>query len=107
MKNTMPLISRSPTGHRLYNKHMVRTQVYLTDKQKTTIELLAKRRRTAEAELIRDLIDAGLQQAQAEDAAPASALLELVQLGKQLDMRGPADLSARHDNELYGDQGAA
>ena len=82
---------------------MVRTQVYLTDKQKTTIEVLAKRRQTGEAELIRQLIDAGLE-AQTQDVPPATALLELVQLGKRLGIAGPPDLSARHDDYLYGDE---
>ena len=82
---------------------MVRTQVYLTTKQKTTIELLAKHRQTAEAELIRELIDAGLQ-AQTQDLAPATGLLELMQLGERLGVRGPGDLSTRHDDYLYGDE---
>ena len=84
---------------------MKRTHVYLTDKQKLMIESLAGRHRTPEAEVIRELIDAGLKvqaDAQAQDAAPADALLALVQLGKRLGVRGPADLSRRHDDYLYG-----
>ena len=82
---------------------MRRTHVYLTDKQKAMIELLAKRHLTPEAEVIRELIEAGLQ-AQTQDVAPATGLLELVQLGERLGVRGPGDLSTRHDDYLYGDE---
>ena len=82
---------------------MVRTQVYLTDKQKTAIAVLATRRNIGEAELIRELIDAGLA-AQTQATPPATALLELVQLGQRLGVSGPADLSARHDDALSRDE---
>ena len=86
---------------------MKRTHVYLTDKQKLMIESLAGRHRTPEAEVIRALIDAGLKahaDAQAEHAAPDYALLDLVQLGERLGVRGPGNLSARHDDYLYGNE---
>lgn len=83
---------------------MIRTTVYITPKQKLTIESLARRRHKPAAELIRELLDTGLDHAQTQDVAPATALLELLELGKRLDFHGPADLSTRHDDYLYGDK---
>jgi hypothetical protein len=82
---------------------MIRTQVYFTEEQDQLIELQARRERRSKAEVVRDIVDRGLA-ASASTRTSGQALLELAELGKQLNLSGPTDLSANHDNYLYGDK---
>ena len=79
---------------------MIRTQVYLTEEQARDIKLRAKWQHKAEAEVIRDLVNAGLKTAPpATKESTGDSLLRLAEIrGK-----GPADLSTRIDDYLYGE----
>jgi hypothetical protein len=84
---------------------MIRTQVYLTEEQKRAIELRAKREKKQEVVLIRELLDAGLKlSSKAHHSNADQALLDLANLGKELGMTGPTDLSTHLDDYLYGDK---
>ena len=79
--------------------HMIRTQVYITDEQKRSIGLMAKQQRKPEAEVIREVLDAGL--ARHVPTGSAEALARIVVLGQKLGIRGESDLSAKIDELLY------
>jgi hypothetical protein len=82
---------------------MIRTQVYLTDEQVRDIKLRAKREKKREAEVIRDLLKAGLDTARSTPGESAGdALLRLATLGKRLNVKLSPDLSSRVDDYLYG-----
>jgi hypothetical protein len=85
---------------------MIRTQVYLTEEQVKDIKLRSQREDRPEAEVIRDLVDKGLavSTGQPTRKSTGETLLELVELGKRLNLRGPTDLSTNHDDYLYGDK---
>jgi hypothetical protein len=83
---------------------MIRTHVYLTEEQAQTIKLRSKQERKPEAQLIRELLDAGLSVGQKPRQSVGDALLELAELGKKLGASGPADLSTNLDDYLYGDK---
>lgn len=83
-----------------YGIPMIRTQVYLTDEQARDIKLRALREKKREAVLIRELLDAGLNATASKPRRTAQeALLRLAKIGA----KGPADLSQRLDDYLYGD----
>jgi hypothetical protein len=79
---------------------MIRTQVYLTDEQARDIKLRAKRQNKPEAEVIRELVNKGLKAAPSpRQESTGASLLRLAAIrGK-----GPADLSTRVDDYLYGE----
>jgi hypothetical protein len=83
---------------------MIRTQVYLTEEQARDIKLQAKRENKAEAEVIRELVNTGLDVSQRANRETAGgALLRLARLGEELQVQAPADLSSRIDEYLYGE----
>jgi hypothetical protein len=85
---------------------MIRTQVYLTEEQARSIKLRSQQDQKPEAELIRELLDAGLRiRAQrAKRKTTGETLLELAELGNKLGLSGPTDLSTNLDDYLYGDK---
>jgi hypothetical protein len=79
---------------------MIRTQVYLTEDQARDIKLRAKRENKRKAEVIRELLSEGMKKTttKAQESTGAS-LLRLAAIGG----KGPADLSSRVDDYLYGE----
>jgi hypothetical protein len=87
------------------NCFMVRTQVYLTEEQARDIKLRAKHEHKREAEVIRELVNKGLDVSyRANRETAGDALLRLAKLGEELQVKAPADLSSRIDEHLYGDK---
>jgi hypothetical protein len=79
---------------------MIRTQVYLTEDQARDIKLRAKRENKREAEVIRELLCEGIKISTAEvQESTGASLLRLAAIGG----KGPADLSSRVDDYLYGE----
>jgi hypothetical protein len=86
-------------------KHMIRTIVYLTEEQARDIKLKAKREQKHEAEVIRDLVSKGLDASRRlKRETTGEALLRLAKLGEELQVKAPADLSARIDEYLYDEK---
>ncbi|MBV9481931.1 MAG: hypothetical protein JO249_14425 [Acidobacteria bacterium] len=83
---------------------MIRTQIYITEEQAGDIKLRAKREQKPEAEVIRNLLSEGLSAtAQKSGVSTGDALLRLAKIGEELGATGPADLSSRIDDFLYGE----
>jgi len=80
-------------------KHMIRTQVYLTKELDQQIELTAKRYRKPKAQVIRELLARGLSTSRRRETI-GQGLRRLASVGAT----GPADLSSRIDDYLYGDE---
>jgi hypothetical protein len=81
-------------------EQMIRTQVYLTEEQARDIKIRAKRERKHEAEVIRELLRDGLKMAASQtQESTGDSLLRLATIGG----KGPADLSSRIDDYLYGE----
>lgn len=78
---------------------MIRKQIFITEELDRRLIATARRQRKPAAQVVRD----ALAEALPRDGGTASeALLRLARLGKELDIRLPADASARHDDYLYG-----
>jgi len=79
---------------------MIRTQVYLTVDQARDIKLKAKRENKREAEVIRELLSEGMKKSTSKtQESTGESLLRLAAIGG----KGPADLSSRVDDYLYGE----
>ena len=78
---------------------MIRTQVYLTEDQARDIKLRARRENKREAEVIRELLNEGMKKSTGKtQESTGKSLLRLAAIGG----KGPADLSSRVDDYLYG-----
>jgi hypothetical protein len=79
---------------------MIRTQVYLTEEQTRDIKLRAKRENKHEAEVICELLNEGMKKSASKaQESTGESLLRLAAIGG----KGPADLSSRVDDYLYGE----
>ena len=79
---------------------MIRTQVYLTEDQARDIKLRARRENKREAEVIRELLNEGMKKSTCKtQESTGKSLLRLAAIGG----KGPADLSSRVDDYLYGE----
>jgi hypothetical protein len=84
---------------------MIRTHFYLTEEQARAIEIKSLRENRPKAQVMRDVVDRGLQtDAPSPRKSAGQGLLELAELGKRLGITGPTDLSTNHDEYLYGDK---
>jgi hypothetical protein len=84
---------------------MIRTTVYLTEEQARDIKLKAKREQRHEAEVIRELLNAGLKTPPRQGReSTGDALLRLARLGEKLQVKLPPDTSSRIDEILYDEQ---
>ena len=81
---------------------MIRKVVYLTEEQARDIKLQVRREQRHEAEVIRDLLNKGLDVTRRiKRETTGEALLRLAKRGEELQVKAPADLSARIDKYLY------
>jgi hypothetical protein len=70
--------------------HMIRKQVYLTEEQARDIKLQARREKKCESEVIRDLVNKGLNASRSASRETAGeALLRLARLGEKLQGKAP------------------
>ena len=82
----------------LYIKHIIRTQIYLPKQLYQIIDLVAKKERKAKAQVIREVLEEGVQKKQGN---AGTALLELAKMAKKYNWKGPKDLSKNIDKYLY------
>lgn len=87
----------------IYDVNMQRISVYISDDTKKRINLLAKAKSRAEAEIIRDALDEGLEKLHPKSSS-AQALLDLAKMAEKIPTRGkvPSDASINHDYYLWG-----
>jgi hypothetical protein len=79
---------------------MIRTMVYITEEQARDIKLKARRENKREAEVIRELLREGMKKSAGKaQESTGESLLRLAAIGG----KGPADLSSRVDDYLYGE----
>jgi len=79
---------------------MIRTQVYLTENQARVIKLRARRENKHEAEVIQELLNEDMKKSASKaQESTGESLLRLATIGG----KGPADLSSRVDDYLYGE----
>jgi hypothetical protein len=80
---------------------MVRKHLLLPLLLNEQIKLVARKDHKSEAELIRELLESGLQSKHQHTASVGHALRKLAEIGKQAGATGPTDLSKHIDKYLY------
>ena len=65
------------------------------------IKLVARKDHKSEAEVVRELLESGLQAKHQHTASVGHALRRLAEIGKQAGATGPTDLSKHIDKYLY------
>ena len=65
------------------------------------IKLIARKAHKSEVEVIRELLESGLQIKQEQTASVVHALRQLAEIGKRAGATGPTDLSQNIDKYLY------
>ena len=81
---------------------MIRTQVYLPKDLYQEIRITAQQEKKARAQVIREALKKGLRKKKAKTAG--EALLEIAEMAKKYNWKGPKDLSINHDKYLYEDE---
>lgn len=80
---------------------MIRTQIYLPKRLYQMIDLLAKRENKPKAQVIRDVLEKGVEKKIGKETI-GQALKKLIALGKKYTPKNaPTDLSVNHDKYLY------
>lgn len=77
---------------------MIRTQVYLPKQLYQTIDLVAKKERKPKAQVIREVLESGIEKKQKN---AGEVLLEIAAMAKKNKWKGPKDLSINIDKYLY------
>lgn len=80
----------------LYIRHMIRTQVYLSEDIYWEVKVAAKKENKATAQVVRELLEEGLN-LKRKKSSIGKALLSLA----SIKVKGPGDLSTNIDKYLY------
>lgn len=81
---------------------MLRTYLYIPEHLQEKINHTAKNQNKSKAEVMRQALEKGITQVTQQGTASARILLKLAELGKQQNLKGPRDSSARMDELLWG-----
>ena len=81
---------------------MLKTYLYLPEKLKERINASALAQNKPKAEIIRQAIEKGLGDQYEDPGASARTLLQLAEVGKKYQLKGPKDSSSRIDELLWG-----
>jgi hypothetical protein len=81
---------------------MIRKQIYLPEDLERRLSVASQQQRKSEAQLIREALEDKL--GARPPVSAGAALMKLAELGRRLDIKLPADASAKHDDYLYGDR---
>ena len=80
---------------------MLKTYLYIPEQLEEKIVYTAKALKQSKAEVIRQAIEKGIHAVQQRGTASAKALLEVAELGKNHQIKGPKDSSERMDDYLW------
>ena len=89
--------------HTILMSQLVRTQIYLPVKLKQAIKSQAKLRNRSFSDLLRDFLEACLEEQQKKQGDGALSLARMAKRAEEEGANGPSDLAINHDYYLYGD----
>ena len=81
---------------------MLKTYLYIPDHLDKQINYTAKTQKKSKAEVLREAIKEGLDQMEKRSRGGTELLLELAEMARKRDIKGPKDLSVNHDYYLWG-----
>ena len=83
---------------------MIRKHLLLPLPLDERIKLVARKDQKSEAEVIRELLAAGLETKHQHTGSVGHALRQLAEIGKEAGATGPTDLSRNIDKYLYDEE---
>lgn len=86
----------------IYKLFMVRTQIYLTQKQHSELKKKAASQNSTVSHQIRQLIEKDLKEEPIEEFNSGSWLLSMAEKAEKMGFKGPKDLASNVDKYLYG-----
>ncbi len=81
---------------------MLRTYLYIPDELEKKINYTAKQQKKSKAAVVRYALEAGFESIEKQKPGGAEVLLQLAEIAKKYQIRGPKDLSENHDYYLWG-----
>lgn len=81
---------------------MIRTQIYLTQKQHSSLKKKAASLNTTVSDQIRKIIEKDLEERPLKEFNSGSWLLSMAAQAKRMKVKGPKDLASNVDKYLYG-----
>lgn len=80
---------------------MLKTYLYVPEELEKKIILTAKTQNKSKAEVIRQALEKGISAVASQGTASAQALIQIAQIGRQNNVKGPKDSSERMDDYLW------
>lgn len=80
---------------------MLKTYLYIPEQLKEKINLTAKIQNKSKAEIIRQALEKGITAVTGQGTASAQALLQIAEIGRKFNVKGPKDGSKNMDEYLW------
>lgn len=81
---------------------MLKTYLYVPEQLDREVEKVAKLNNTSKAQVLREVIQEGLNVIRKQRSGGAEVLLKIAELGKKYNLKGPKDSSVRMNELLWG-----
>lgn len=81
---------------------VLKTYLYIPDELDKKIKQAAKLQQKSKAEVIRQAIQDGLEEAEKQRSAGIEVLFKIAELAKKHNVKGPRDAAVNHDYYLWG-----
>lgn len=81
---------------------MLRTYLYIPEHLEKKITHKAKEEKKSKAEVIRQTLEVGFESLEKQKPGGAEVLLQLAEIARKYNIKGPEDLSENHDYYLWG-----
>lgn len=80
---------------------MLKTYLYIPEQLEKKINLTAKTQNKSKAEIIRQALEKGITAVTRQGTASAQALLQIAEIGRKFNVKGPKDGSKNMDEYLW------
>lgn len=80
---------------------MLKTYLYIPEQLEEKINLTAKTQNKSKAEVIRQALEKGITAVAQQGIASAQALLQIAEIGRKFNVKGPKDGSENMDEYLW------
>lgn len=81
---------------------MLKTYLYIPDHLEEKIRQTARMQKKSKAELMRQALEEGISNLTKKQVGGAEVLLELAELARKHNIKGPKDAAINHDYYLWG-----
>lgn len=83
------------------SRKLIPTTIYLDPRVKKRLQIIARTRKSTDAEVIREALNVGLHSFKTEVSPSIQGLKNIASEAKKMRSKGPKDLSVNHDKYLW------